>query len=110
MKAINFTNYFFVGFPILLCGLGLLDMSFLFFGLLFTILTGTFQVLTGISIFLKNPRDVWIQMYLLAVILYFSFWHFLNFTIFGISFEYALFAIPIILAIYFTIILHRKKN
>lgn len=108
MKAIIYFNYFFVGFPLALGCLGLIDGKFLFYGLLFTILTGAFQVVTGIGLFLKNPHEILIQIYLLTVIIYFMFWFFVNNSILGVLFEYVLFGIPILLAIFFTVILHFK--
>lgn len=110
MKAIIYFNYFFVGFPLVLGGIGLIDGKFLFYGLLFTILTGAFQLFTGIGLFLKNPNEILIQRYLLTVILYFIFLFFLDHSIFGALFEYVLFGIPTLLAFYFTIILHYKST
>lgn len=106
MKAIIYFNYFFIGFPLVLGGLGLFDSKFLFFGLLFTILTGAFQLVTGIGLFLKKPQEIWIQRYLLIVIIYFMFLFFLDYSILGAFFEYGLFGIPVFLAVYFTVFLH----
>lgn len=110
MKTINYLNYFFVGTPILLCCFSILDATFLFYALLFTLLTGAFQLITGLILFFINPKDYHLQIYLIVVALYFIFWRVSDQWIYEGFTIYVLFAIPIVLAFYFSLILDIQLN
>ncbi|QDW18971.1 hypothetical protein [Flavobacterium sp. KBS0721] len=109
MKAINYLNYFFVAAPIILIIIGLFTSSELAcFGLLFTILTGLFQLIFGIKMLIDEPDDKNLQAYVNGVIFFFLLWP-VNAFIMHFEFIYfLLFIIPIILAIYFSIITYKK--
>jgi hypothetical protein len=108
MKALNYLNYFFVGMPLLFCCIAIFDFGFLFYALLFSILTGAFQLITGLILFFVNLKDNRLQIYLIIVGLYFILWRVSDqWNYEGVSI-YVLFAIPILLAFYFSIILDKK--
>lgn len=109
MKNLNYLNYFFVGLPITLCLLGFIDGSFMYFGLLFTICTGFFQVLVGIKMLLNEPKNWYFRAYIISVFLFFVL------LLIGYESEptiYILYSIPIppILAIYLSILIYKKAN
>lgn len=114
MKAINYLNYFFVGFPILLISIGLItneqsgDLTG--YGLLFTILTGLFQVVFGIKMLIDEPSDKSLQYYIKGVVFFFLLW-FVNGLILNYDFIYfILYTIPPILAVYFSTITYKKAQ
>ncbi|RKR10822.1 hypothetical protein C8C83_2512 [Flavobacterium sp. 90] len=114
MKAINYLNYFFVGFPILLISIGLITNeqsgNLTGSGLLFTMLTGLFQVIFGIKMLIDEPSDKNLQYYIKGVVFFFLLW-FVNGLIFNIDFIYfILFIIPPILAVYFSTITYKKAH
>lgn len=109
MKNLNYLNYFFVGFPLGLCLLGFIDATFMYFGLLFTMCTGFFQVLVAIKMLLTEPENWYLRAYLISV--------FLFFVILLTGYKsaptmYFLYSIPIppILAIYLSILIYKKAN
>ena len=107
MKNLNYLNYFFVGLPITLCLLGFIDGSFMYFGLLFMICTGFFQVLVGIKLLVDEPKNWCLRTYLISVVLFFSL------AFFGYQnqqFIYILYSIPPLLAIYLSILIYKKAN
>jgi hypothetical protein len=113
MKYLKSLNYFFVGTPIILTIIGLLSGGelehLIIFGLMFTMATGAFQLLAGISLAIIYPKATAWHYYLAGVVLFFSSWFIivqtntLNEVIIGI-----LLATPVLLACYFTIILEKN--
>ncbi|PBJ13965.1 hypothetical protein [Flavobacterium sp. ACN6] len=113
MKNINLLNYFFVGIPAILIPIGYVNdenLGELFaYGLLFSILTGLFQITIGACMLIDNPRDKSIQYYILGVILYFVMVY-IN-PILPLSLKTSfVFAIPTILAIYLSIVIYKKAH
>ncbi|OIV43293.1 hypothetical protein [Flavobacterium johnsoniae] len=114
MKAINYLNYFFVGLPLLLVVLGILTKesngNLIGTGLLFTILTGLFQLVFGIKMLIDEPQDKNLKYYFRGVVLFFSLW-LINGLIFNIEIVYfIIFILPIILAIFFSTITYKKAH
>jgi len=114
MKAINYLNYFFVSMPILLFVIGILTNestgNITGSGFLFLILTGLFQVIFGIKMLIDEPQDKNLQYYIKGVVFFFALWItngvFLNYQII----YFILFTMPIILAIFFSIITYKKAH
>lgn len=114
MKNLNYLNYFFVGTPILLILTGTLFAkslgAFIGFGLLFLILTGVFQIITGISLLLDQPKDKLLQVYISLVVLFFLIFTF-NLNILKSDILYfILIPVPPILAIYFSVLIYTKQQ
>ena len=111
MKNVNYLNYFFVGVPALLILLGLLDnRSFGFligYGLLFSILTGLFQLTIGGCMLLEEPRNKNLQLYIIGVFLYFTFLCFNPFSNHDFK-TYFLLGTPALLAFYLSILIYKK--
>lgn len=76
MKALNKINYFMVGFPLAMALGGLLFEEYLWmYGLLFTAVTGVFQVTVGICMFIRSGcRNTYLASYLAAVAAFFLLW------------------------------------
>ena len=110
MKNVFKLNLFFIGFPILLCLIGILDENFIFWGLLSTILTGIFQVIVGVGMLVDEPKDKQLQIYVAAVVAFFIMW--LLTAQFGLNefITYCLIGIPPCLALYLTFIIYKKRK
>lgn len=107
MKNLNYLNYFFVGLPTALCLLGLIDGAFMYFGLLFTMCTGFFQVVVGIKLLVNEPENWYLRAYIICVVLFFA----LAFSSYeNRQFIYFIYAIPTLLAIYLSVIIYKKAN
>lgn len=108
MKNIFILNLFFVGLPIALCLLGFINCDFVIWGLLSTLLTGVFQFIVVFKMLLDEPKDKFLQLYALSVILFFIIW----FSSYKIGyydiFNYLLLSIPPILAIYLSVLMYKK--
>ena len=99
LKHIITTNYLLI----LICTL-------FFFSLLSTILTGFIQVLIGIKMILKEPRNLYLQIYIIGVLLYFSIYFIsLYFRIYQILDIFFL-GVPPLLAIYLSVLIYKKAN
>ncbi|MBS7255361.1 hypothetical protein [Flavobacterium branchiicola] len=110
MKNINYLNYFFVGIPALIFLLAFLEIiDFTVFGLLFSILTGLFQVTIGGCMLSDEPKNKHLQTYIVGVVLYFVI-----ICINPISSHdlkiYFLTGIPAILAFYISILIYKKAH
>jgi apolipoprotein N-acyltransferase len=110
MKNLFKLNLAFVGFPILLCLIGIIDENFLFWGLISTMLTGLFQVIVGFGMLRDEPNDKYLQVYAAGVILFFITW-FVNAQIgYNNILTFTLIPIPAILAMYLTFIIYKKRK
>ncbi len=97
MREINKLNYFIAGIPVILITAGwLFKHKIIFLGYLLSIITGGFQLIFGIGIYIdSNYKDKWIRYYLIMVTLYFL----LYFT----THWFWLIALPPLLALYFSL-------
>lgn len=109
MKNIFKLNLAFIGFPIVLCSFGLIIEGMLVIGLLSTVLTGIFQVVFGINMLIDEPKDINLRIYIVLVLLFFILWYIMN-ALYSEYLIFLLFAMPSLLAIYFSIILYRKTK
>jgi len=111
MKNVNYLNIFFVGIPTILFLTGLfpiIDLSAL--GLLFSILTGLFQVTIGGCLLMDEPHNKGLQWYIIGVILFFIAVCINPYLPKGDFKTYFFFAIPSILALHLTLIIYKKAN
>lgn len=114
MKATNYLNYFFVGTPFILIVSGLLSNersgNITGIGFLFLILTAIFQVIFGIKMLIDEPKNKKLQYYIKGVCFFFVLW-IINGLILNYQILYfILFVIPIVLAIFFSIITYKKAH
>ena len=111
MKTIKQLNTFAVGLPFLiLITYPITKEGAFFFSLLSTILTGFIQVLIGIKMILKEPRNLYLQIYIIGVLLYFSIYFIsLYFRIYQILDIFFL-GVPPLLAIYLSVLIYKKAN
>ena len=100
MKALSILNYFIVGIPPAMILMGYLcEETLIYYGLWLTLLTGAFQVVVGIGMFIDSFfKHRLIQIYLIGVALFFLLW-------FITEWKWLL-ILPPMLAIYMTVILY----
>ena len=79
------------------------------FALLSTMLTGLIQFSIGVKMLIDNPKDRNIQIYIFAVALFFALWYFNDFIGYNNFMTYILFPIPLILAIYLSILIYKEQ-
>ncbi|MFD2939463.1 hypothetical protein [Flavobacterium notoginsengisoli] len=110
MKNINYLNYFFVGVPSIIFLLAFFEiLDFTVFALLFSILTGLFQVTIGGCMLIDEPRNKFLQSYIGGVVLYFLIVFINPFSSYDFKF-YFLAATPAILAFYLSILIYKKAH
>jgi hypothetical protein len=103
MKRLNQLNYFFTVVPFFSIIIGYLtDDRLCMMGLLFSILTGLFQIVVGISLCMENHGKFLYSGYLLGVVIFFTLWIFT-------SWDWIL-TLPPTLALYISIALYLKRN
>jgi len=110
MKNINYLNYFFVGIPSIIFLLAFCEiLDFIVFGLLFSILTGLFQVTIGGCMLIEEPRNKFLQSYILGVAFYFVMICINPFPPHDFK-TYFVIGIPAILAFYLSILIYKKAQ
>ena len=111
MKTIKKLNSFAIGLPILIIiTYPIFKESSLFFSLLSTIITGFVQVILGSWLLFKTPNDTKLQLYITSVAGFFLLW-FINAQMqYNDTLTLFLFFIPLILAIYLSVIIYKAPN
>ncbi|CAM4337358.1 hypothetical protein [Flavobacterium terrigena] len=112
MKTLKYINTFAIGFPITLLLIGIIINdaagNWIGFALFSTMLTGLIQVLLGLFLLYKNPKNKHLRIYIISVILFFLLW-FINAQINYLNIiTFILFPIPLILATYLSLIIYKK--
>lgn len=80
------------------------------FALLSTMLTGLIQFSLGVIMLIDNPKDTKIQVYITAVVLFFILWLFNSFIGYNNFINYVLVPVPLILAIYLSVLIYKEKE
>ncbi|CAD0005686.1 MULTISPECIES: hypothetical protein [Flavobacterium] len=108
MKTINYFNYFFVSIPIFFCLMAIINIGFLSYAMLSTILTGIFQIVIGLKMYVHEPHDKNLQTYFASVLLFFvSLIIICKMGLYDLL-NYILFGIPPVIAIYLSLIIYEK--
>lgn len=111
MKIIKYINTFAITLPFLITSTyPIIGETAIYFSLYSTMITGLIQVILGIILLINNPKNKFIQFYIVAVILFFTGWYF-NQNINYLDFiSFILLPIPLILATYLSILIYRRKQ
>ncbi len=110
MKTIKHLNTIAIGIPLILTILSIIDNGLIILAIYSTIITGVIQVLLGLIILIKEPRNKYIIIYFLVVIAFFSLWYFNVKSVYSDLLTFTLFPIPLILAIYLSILIYKKEK
>jgi hypothetical protein len=113
MKTLKVLNTVAIGIPIFLTILAVLINdsagNYISYALFSTVLTGLIQVILGINLLYNDSKNSKLILYIVTVLLLFVLW-FLNAQIFKSDIlTYMLFPIPLLLAIYLSIIIYSQK-
>lgn len=100
MKIIKALNTIAIGIPIILTILSIIDNALIILAIYSTMITGGIQVILGLIIIIKEPRNKYIILYFLVVIAFFILWYFNSKIIHSDILTFTLFPIPLLLAIY----------
>lgn len=110
MTTIKYLNTIAIGIPLILTILSIIDNGLIILAIYSTIISGVIQVLLGLIILIKEPRNKYIIIYFLVVIAFFSLWYFNVKIIYSDLLTFTLFPIPLILAIYLSILIYKKEK
>ena len=110
MKTIKNANIFALAIPLLiLITYPIYKESSLLFALVSTMITGFIQVIIGLKLLFDEPSARHNQIYISATIMFFTLW-FINAQIgYNDIITYMLLPIPLILAIYLSILIYKKS-
>ncbi|WP_026710351.1 hypothetical protein [Flavobacterium filum] len=110
MKYLKILNTVAIGIPIVLAFLGIFDEGMLMYAFVSTMATGFIQVILGLVLLIKNPKNWYFISYITIVILFFGLWYY-NVTIYYSDYlTFCLFPIPLLLAIYLSILIYKRKK
>lgn len=110
MKIIKHLNTLAIGLPIILGLLSLINEKYIATAIISTILTGIIQVILGSLLLYYNPKNKCLQTYIVTTILFFLFWYYNVNIIYTELLTYILYPIPIILSIYLSFIIYKRKT
>ena len=110
MKTIKNANLFAIAIPLLiLVTYPIYKEGSLLFALLSTMITGFIQVIIGLKLLFDEPTNRHNQIYIGTTIAFFTLW-FINTKIgYNDVITYILLPIPVILAIYLSILIYKKS-
>ncbi|MEZ0006927.1 hypothetical protein ABH942_002305 [Flavobacterium sp. 28YEA47A] len=98
MTFLQKTNCFAIGLPLVILSFEVFEPGMFFLAFISTIVTGFLQVSIGLSLLVNHYKNRHLQAYFLFCILFFLLWHTTDWG--------WIWAMPLALAIYMTIILH----
>lgn len=114
MKILKILNTVAIALPIilLLIGISINDSAgnYISYALYSTMITGAIQILLGLIILIKEPRNKYIIMYFLVVIAFFGLWYFNVKIIYSDLLTFTLFPLPLLLAIYLSVLIYKKEK
>lgn len=86
------------------------ETTALIFALLSTMVTGLIQFLIGIKMFADKPKDRNIQIYIFGAAAFFALWLINHLIGYNNLLSYILIAMPVLLAIYLSILINKNKQ
>lgn len=112
MKAIKIINTIAIGTPLVLLLMEVIfrDGGFAMYALLSTMFTGFVQVVLGLFLMIRFPKNSNYQIYIAAVVVYFALWFIGSGLNLKDSFAYLLFSIPPCLAVYLSVLIYSRPN
>ena len=110
MKIIKYLNTIAIGIPLILTILSIIDNGLIILAIYSTIITGAIQLLLGLIILTKEPHNKYIITYFFVVITFFLLWYLNEKIIYSDLLTFTLFPIPLILAIYLSILIYKKDK
>jgi apolipoprotein N-acyltransferase len=110
MKAIKHINTFAIGLPFLiLITYPIAKEAAFIFALLSTMATGFIQVVVAMKLLFEEPNNKNLQIYFAGVFLFFGLWIINSQLSYNANFEYLIFSLPALLALYLSILIYKKS-
>lgn len=111
MKIIKIINTIAILIPlIILAFYPIFKEDAIYLSLYSTMITGFLQVALGIILLIENPKNSYFISYILIVILFFGLWYFNLNIYYSDILTYLLFPIPLLLAIYLSILIYKREK
>jgi hypothetical protein len=108
-KYLKNINTFAIALPFAIVILYPIFEGALVFAALSTMVTGFIQFSLGVKMLVDNPKNKDLQIYMSGVVVFFGLWYVNNLIGYKDFLTYILFPIPLILAIYFSLIMYQKE-
>ena len=110
MRLIKNINTIAIMIPFIIAFFGLFDEALLMLAIVSTMVTGLLQVVLGIILLIKNPKNWYFISYMLTVILFFALWY-VNMNIYySDTLSVILYPIPLLLTIYLSVLIYKRKE
>ncbi|MCD0466898.1 hypothetical protein [Flavobacterium sp. ENC] len=110
MKIIKYINTFAITLPFLIAATyPIYKEGAIIFAIISTMATGFLQFSLGIKMLIDNPRNKNLQLYIAGVVTFFALWLTNVLISYNDFINYILFPIPLILAIYLSLLVYKKE-
>ncbi|KFF05320.1 hypothetical protein [Flavobacterium reichenbachii] len=110
MKIIKNINTFAIALPFAIAIIYPIFEGALVFAALSTMATGFIQFSLGVKMLVDNPKNKDLQIYMSGVVIFFGLWYVNNLIDYKDFLTYILFPVPLILAIYLSLIIYKKEQ
>ena len=110
MKNLKLTNSIALFTPLSLIFIGLISPIGFYLSAYSTMITGLLQIIIGIIFWIKHKENIYIKIYFLLVLTFFSLWHY-NVNVYYIDeLTWILLFTPLALCIYISVIIYSQKE
>ena len=110
MENLKLTNSIAIIIPLFLGVLGIIEPISLYFAAYSTMLTGLLQIIVGIFFWKKYKENIYIKIYFLLVLTFFSLWYYNVNVNYIDELTWILLFTPLALCIYISVIIYSQKE
>ena len=110
MENLKLTNSIAIIIPLFLGVLGIVEPISLYFAAYSTMLTGLLQIIVGIIFWTKHKENIYIKIYFLLVLTFFSLWYYNVNVNYIDELTWILLFTPLALCIYISVIIYSQKE
>lgn len=110
MRDLKLTNTIAIWIPLFFLAIGVFEEFFFLIAAYSTMLTGFLQVTIALIALYRNKKNIYIQIYLLLVLIFFLLWYYNENIHYTNSWVWPLLFTPLFLCIYISIIIYNLKN
>jgi len=110
MENLKLTNSIAIIIPLFLGVLGIIEPISLYFAAYSTMLTGLLQIIVGIIFWTKHKENIYIKIYFLLVLTFFSLWYYNVKVKYIDALTWPLIFKPLALCIYISVIIYSQKE
>jgi apolipoprotein N-acyltransferase len=110
MKDLKITNTIAILIPLVLLLIGFVEEGLFYLAAYSTMLTGLLQIIIGLIYWNKYRENLYIKIYFLLVIAFFSLWYYNENINYVDSLTWVLICFPLILCNFLSIIIYTKKQ